>query len=343
MPEKKTILSFVIILLILTGCNKVVQPNTPVKLYTPSKYNVIKKGSKIYFQSQNSDHYNSKKLIQDIKNYFKQNNIFKIVSKKQSADVIINIDTFYSFRKDNNKDIQYNQKDFVETIVYRDKNGNETGGKDVLKKNRFNSTTATLVTSIAIYERKTLQPLVYFDITPSNSSKLLNNEKSNLISNKDYLRDLTQNVVKKLEDIVSTKTKDVNIFVPTKATKSLKASLLSHNTDQLFKEAKKILPEFDILEASLEKYKANALAASQKDSKIIKRDMELDLSNFYIMLVAKESIDVSKANILYVYKGFQNILKLTKDPSLILATSNSLGRIEFKANRLNINLGAYYE
>jgi hypothetical protein len=55
--------------------------------------------------------------------------------------------------------------------------------------------------------------------------------------------------------------------------------------------------------------------------------------------MAKESTDISSKNLISVYNAYKRIIFLTNDETLILACANSLGRIEFKANRLNINLG----
>lgn len=328
---------FLAVMVLFQGCNQVAQPNTPVKLYTPSKNNVIKAGASVYFDSMSSDNYNTKELIYQVKEYFTQNGVFKITTHKQKADVIININTFYSYRADDRASVKFNEGYFVETKVFRDRKGKETGGKDELKSKTFKSSTATLVASISIYDRKKLQPLVYFNVIPSDSSTVSVKEVVN--SSESFSSQLTKNVISKLEDMVTTKTKDVNIFLPAKADPQLRLPLLSGEMAKVIENSKTILPQLDLLEVSQKFYAENAKAASQKDSKVVKRDMEADLANFYVYLVAKESTDVSKANIQSLYQGYKHLLKLTADQSLILATSNSLGRVEFKANRLNINLG----
>jgi len=334
---KKILLSLVTTTILFTGCNNVAQPNTPVKFYTPAKLSVIKKGSKIYVKNLHNSQYKSKQLLTGIKDYFKKDNIFKIVNNIKDADVVISLNNFYSYAKDTLSQKAYNIKYYKKTNIYRDSKGRETGGQDVLLNTNFASSTATLITTVSIYDKKHLEPLVYFNITPTDTSKTpsLVNTANSAAFNKKF----TQEVINKLNDLVTTKNKNANVFLPKNVNKTLKSDLLSANFTQLFKDTKEILPKFDIEEVSVAKYDSISKEASKKGSKIKKRDLESDLSNFYIYLMAKEATDISAKNIKKVYNGYKKIMNLTSDESLILACANSLGRLEFKANRLKINLG----
>jgi len=83
---KKTLLSLAVAGMVFSGCNNVAQPNTPVKFYTPAKLSVIKKGSKIYIKDIHNSNYNPKLLVKNIKEYFKKDNIFKVVDNIKDAD-----------------------------------------------------------------------------------------------------------------------------------------------------------------------------------------------------------------------------------------------------------------
>ena len=329
---KKTLMSVALVSLMFQGCgNNVAQPNTPVQFYTPSKLSVIKKGSKVYIQGLHDHKYLSKNLHKGIKDYFEKDNIFKIVNNKKESDIVISINTFYSYRGDSLQDTQYNKKYFVKRI------SNKSGGQDKLMQSTFSSSTGTLISTISIYDKKNLEPLVYFNIMPTDTSKVINGK--GYASKQNFNQKFTQEVINKLNDLVSEKNKNVNVFLPLKSNPELKKSLLNSKFDDLFKSAEVLLPKFDIDEVSKEKYEDIKKKSSEKGSKILKRDLETDLSNFYVYFIAKESVDISAKNIKKVYAGYKRIMNLTTDESLILACANSLGRIEFKADRLKIKLG----
>ena len=338
---KKTLIPLSIVGILLTGCvNNVLQPTTPVKFYTPSKLSVIKEGSSIYIKNIHSNNYNSSSLVKDIKSYFKKDGIFNIVSNIKSADVIISLNTFYSYRRDNSSDTKYNKEFMVKTKVYRDRKGRETGGQDSIVMTNTSASTATLITTISIYNKKTLQPLAYFDISPVNTSTVvLGKSTTSYKSNKAFNKELTKNVINKLNDLVTTKNKNINVFMPNNDNKILRKLLLSAKFKELFSEAKAILPKFKLSDISVEKYKNLNAKASIKGSTIQKRDIEQDLSNFYLYYMAKESTDISSKNIKDVFNAYKKIMFLTQNEELSLACANSLGRIEFKADRLKIDLG----
>jgi hypothetical protein len=321
---------------IFAGCvnNKVIQPNTAVKFYTPSKLSVIEAGSKIYIQGLDDYHYKSNALKKGIKDYFKKDGIFSIVDNIKQADIVISMNTFYSYRKDDLSDTRYNVKYYVNTK----RSGNSS--QDYLVQTSSSSSTATLMVTASIYETKSLQPLAYFSIIPENTSTISTNEKGGMYnSSNDFTTSLTKEVIEKLNNLVTTKNKNVNVFLPKNTDPKMKSALLNGKFDLVLSLSKTILPSFSIYEVTQAKYDDIKKAASKKGSKVKARNLEFDLSNFYIQLMAKESTDISTKNIKAVYDGYNKILSLTKDNSLILACANSLGRIEFKANRLKINLG----
>ena len=338
---KKSLIPLALVGLMYQGCtNNVVQPNTPVKFYTPSKLSVIKEGSKIYIQGLHDHKYKSSKLHKGIKNYFEKDNIFKVVNSIKSADIVISVNTFYSYRADDSSDTKYNKKYFVKREVYKNSRGKTTGGKDKLLMSNHSSSTATLITTVSIYDKKNLEPLVYFNVTPTDTSKVIMGKSSTIYkSSNAFNSKFTNDVISKINDLVTTKDKNVNVFIPKNGNAKLKSSLLNANFKDLFKNSKSVLPAFAISEVSMKKYEDIKKQASVKGSKIQKRDLETDLSNFYIYYMAKESTDISAKNIKDVHKSYKKIISLTKNESLILACANSLGRVEFKADRLKINLG----
>ena len=335
---KKSLIPLALVGLMYQGCtNNVVQPNTPVKLQTPSKLSVIEAGSKIYIQGLHDHKYKSKNLHKGIKNYFEKDNIFKVVNSIKSADVVISVNTFYSYRADDSKDTKFNKKYVVKRELYKNNKGRVTAGQDKLVMSNHSASTATLVTTVSIYDKKNLEPLVYFNIIPTDTSKVVSGTyKSSSAFNSKF----TQDVVSKINDLVTTKSKNVNVFLPKTSNPKLKSSLLNANFKEVFENSKSILPAFDIEDVSIQKYEDIKKKASVKGSKIQKRDLEKDLSNFYIYFMAKESTDISAKNIKNVYNGYKKIMFLTKNENLILACANSLGRVEFKADRLKIKLGA---
>ena len=338
---KKALMSVALIGLMFQGCgNNVAQPNTSVQFYTPSKLSVIKKDSKIYIQSLHDHKYLSKNLHKGIKDYFKQDGIFQIVNDAKSADVIISINTFSSHRADNSTDTKYNKSYTKIRETFKNSEGRETGGQDKIVEANFTSSTATLIATVSIYDKKNLEPLVYFNVTPKDTSVTrIGSGDAMYKSKKDFSIQFTQEIIKKLNDLVSTKNKAVNVFLPKKSNAKLKTLLLQSKFKELIAEAKSILPTFDIQDISINKYDEIKKQSSVKGSKVKARDLETDLSNFYIYFMAKESTDISAKNIISVYKAYKKVMFLTKDDTLSLACANSLGRVEFKANRLNINLG----
>ncbi len=336
----KKLMPFVFAGLLFQGCNDVAQPNIPMNFYTPSKLSVVKEGSKIYIQNLHNYKYKSTDLINGINEYFKKDNIFKIVDNIKSADIVIGINTFYSYRTDNSSDTKYNKKYFVKREIYRNSRGKETGGKDLLITSNHSASTATLISTISIYDKKNLEPLVYFNITPTDTStKIFGKDNTLPTSNSQYNEKFTEEVIKKINDLITTKVKKANIFLPNNSNAAYTKLLLNTDFNALYKSSKDLLPSFDVLDISVEQYEEINQKASVKGSKTQARNMEVDLSNYYIYMIAKESTDLSAANIIKVYKSYKKIIALTKNESLILACANSLGRIEFKADRLKINLG----
>lgn len=321
--------------LLLQGCTQVAAPNTPVKFYTPSKLSIVKKGSKIYINDSYSNGIDQKYLIKNLNDYINENKIFQTVNSINDADVVINVSSFYSYRKDNSKQTRYNTVYEVKREIYRDSRGRETGGKDHVVKSDFASSIATLVFSISIYDKKNLQPLAYLSIIPEESSL----GTGSLVSDTKFQESFSTQVIKKLEDLISTKVKNVKIFIPSKVDQTLKSLVLRGDYSEAQNYSKTVLPQLDITELNEDFYIKNKEDASQKDSAVVLRDKESDLSNYYMYLISKEANDVSAVNLRYLFQGYKKILKMTQDDSMIMAVSNSLGRLEFKANRLKINLG----
>jgi len=58
------------------------------------------------------------------------------------------------------------------------------------------------------------------------------------------------------------------------------------------------------------------------------RQLENDLSNYYLYLLMNESIASSYESLAKVYKGYSTILNLSSNASLLEACSNSMGRME---------------
>jgi hypothetical protein len=335
---KKTLIPLSLIGILFTGCvNSVVKPTTPVQFITPSKFSMIKKGSNIYIQELHNFKYNSKSLHKGLVKYFKKDKIFNIVNNIKKADVIISLNTFYSYRGDTNSDGKYNIRYDVERVVYRDKKGRETGGYDKLVSSNYMASTATLVSTVSIYNKKDLAPLIYFNISQTDTSKA--KSKKGYKSNKKFNSEFTSKLIEKLNDLITTKAKKANVFLPNLCDKELKSLLLNANFATLFQKAKTILPPFSLDEVNEEKYELINKQASVKGSKISKRDLETDLANFYIYYMAKESTDISRKNVKDVFNAYKRIMFLTKNESLMLACANSLGRVEFKADRVNANLG----
>lgn len=332
---KRILTSVAVAGLLFQGCTKVAQPNTPVKFYTPSKLSVAKKGSKIFINNTFAKGVDQKALISDLNDHFDQNGIFKTVNSIGDADIVINVGSYYSYRKDNSSQAKFNRIYEVKREIYRDSNGREVGGQDHIVKSDFSSSAATLVFTVSIYDKKKLQPLAFLSIIPEQSSSV----NGSVTSKESFKEKFSQEVVKKLEDLISTKVKNVNVFLPEKVDQKLKGLVLNGNFNEAIEYSKSILPELDILDLNNEYYEKNKIASSEENSTVELRDMEYDLGNTYMYLISKESNDVSSKNLSYVFKGYKQILNLTQDDSTILATANSLGRLEFKAQRLNIDLG----
>ena len=340
------LLLLMLIISVPIGCAPSLKTNAVVKFDTPSSISVIGSKSKVLLTSLNNYGYkNSPQFLKDIKTEINQAKYFQAVLRAnykvdKTASHLMNIDNFMVYRADNSKQKIYNKQFIKVTHPKRDKRGNEIGGYESIEKKDAKSSTATLITTVTIYDTRNLEPLAYFNIVSTDCD--WRKWEEDIADKHLFEKGLRRQIVAKLKDLVTRDRKGVGVIIPDNCDRSAKQLLLNSDYQGAKSRLKILLPQESILVLSprevIKKYEqwAREVEIAKKEGRkgILERDMEQDLRNYYLYLMAEEARNISPGNLRSVHMGYTNIVALTEDNSLIEACAHSLGRLEIKAERI---------
>jgi len=340
------LLVLVAILAILAGCAMPLKTNAVVKFYTPSKISVVKPGSWVMVTSfKNHGFTHSRSFLYNISREINKTGYFHtFVSDTprldRKATHIMNIDNFMAFRQDNAEDTKYNTKFIIKQRVKNNRKGEKIGSYEYIAEERGRSSTATLITTVTIYEIESLEPLIYFNIVSTDCSwKRLSKSPKGPAR---FEKTLTKQIISKLKDMITWDKKEVGVIIPDGCDATAKSLLLQSKYRQTRKRLRPLLPPTNILTLPqskvLKKYaewqKTAEEARKAGNKSAAPRNMEKDLKHYYLYLMAQEGLNLSVANLRNVHDGYTAILGLTEDSSLSDACAHSLGRVEVKARRI---------
>ena len=340
------LLLLIIIISVPIGCAPGLRTNAVVKFDTPSSISVIGPKSKVLLTSLNNYGYkNSPQFLKDITAEINQAKYFQAVLRDnykadKTTSHLMNIDNFMVYRADNSKQKIYNKQFLTIKHIKRDEHGNEIGGYESVGKKDAKSSTATLITTVTVYEIRNLEPLAYFNIVSTECD--WQKWEENITDKHLFEKRLRRQIVAKLKDVITRDKKEIGVIIPDNCDGTAKRLLLNSDYEEAKTRLKTLLPQEDILALTpreiVKKYDQWAREAeiAKKAGKkgISERHMEQDLRNYYLYLMAEEARNVSPRNLRSVHMGYTKIVVLTEDNSLIEACAHSLGRLEIKAERI---------
>jgi hypothetical protein len=337
--------------LLVWGCAPVLTPNAVVRFYAPAELSVIKPDSKIALITLNNFGYDhSMQLLQEVAGQINRRDYCKATVKRHYKlgpgnrdDYIIAVDNFMVYRNDSPAQLRYNTRIIKREAVQRDRKGKVVSGRDYLQEERFSTAIATLITAVSIYEARHLEPLFYFNIVSTESDM---KKRAGRPAGENYFeKQLSGQIVDKIKRATTRGTNRRGVILPGRADPTARRLLISGDDDGAEKALAPLLP-FSIDEKDsaeilgfYKQLEARAAAEKKKgDKPVAKRNMETDLANFYVDVMAREAKDISADNILTTYNDYVKLLSLTQDDQLIKACAHSLGRVELKAARVQPNL-----
>ena len=316
------LLPITIIVFMLTGC--ATGKWKKISYLTPSSKIIPGITPKVNLQLRSIKENTLSKEIETALKYGMQRNGGVAFADLSESDFVICLDLFFSYTKDLPEAVKYNTKIKVERV------SNEYGGYDKIVRIGKETALGVLVANVSLYRIKDLSPITFFTITAYDTSEKPP-EKS--LKTKQQLADkLGKEIVFKIKDLMVADYRKIKTYIPNNANKNIQKAFDRNDALKLQYAIKKQIktPTLNGLKTTLIKKKKYFANNNAKKESL--------LSNYYLYLLTKERTDISTENIKNLYRSYLFLLKETENEGLIIATANSLGRIEQKCKRLSINL-----
>ncbi|MFA6811245.1 MAG: hypothetical protein WCR47_09355 [Desulfoplanes sp.] len=317
------------------GCGpQKLQPNAKVSFDIPSRISVIKKGARVRIFTTGNRERNTAAFVRELTTALNNAGWFKVVSS-QSFEYAMNINTFRGYRRDTDGETQYNLKVFKKSQT--DNIGN---GRDFLVSEAKHSAIAAYVTTVSIYEVRTLEPMAYFNIVASQG---MWEDQANSLPSAAFLdKKLSDQIVKRMRNLLSSERRDVGVILPAGGDQKVKNMLVAGKISAAAKRAGSLIPGVPLAKLTPMLYEqwAEAAKKAQKEgnTEAKERDMEEDLATNYLLLMAREASGVAEDALRQIHDGYAKILALTDNQDMVNACAHSLSRVEQNARRLNVNL-----
>ncbi|WP_462323687.1 hypothetical protein [Desulfoplanes sp.] len=330
-----TLAGFLCVLLAATGCvQQKLTPNATLSFDIPSKISVIKKGARVKVFTSGNMGRQTRGFVRDLTRTLNEAGWFTIVSKKP-FDYAMNINTFKGYRRDNRKEVPYNLK-----VIKKSQTDKSGSGREFLVKEKRHSAIGAYVASVSIYKARTLEPMVYFNSVAAQG--VWEDASSPLPTDGTLEKKLAGQIVKRMRNLLSTEHRQVGVILPDGGDQRVKDLLVQGRVAAAAKRAVSLVPRTPLADLSPGLYEKWADAADearkQGNEKVVERDMETDLNNFYLLFMAKEASGVAESRLREVHDGYAGIVALTENQNLIDGCAHSLSRVEQNARRLNVNL-----
>jgi len=321
-----TVGSAIAVIVALSGCSSVdwenvgyVSPANEVNLKAKPSIKIIAVGNKkmmapIVKRIENE-------FANSEREQFKRKNISKDQEEKQYVLVSENPDYWivlsgeHKFRADDRNAIPFNRK------VGKTSSENENGGKEFIQTVDHNSSTATALLSIAVYGVNDLSPVYYSDVALYDADF----KSDKVRSAAEYNTAFEEQIIAKIKDAFLIQKRNIETALPKNADRYMKQALLAGKAEEVITRAKDIIPQdFDSF--------MDDIAAGKYKEKV--DEMEIMLSDYYILALAKEIHNFEPGNLRKLHAQHVAILEQTTEEGLIIACPNSLARIESKLRLL---------
>lgn len=311
------------ILALLAACAaKRLQPNAQARLDVPSKLSLIDQGATVSLVAAKG----SKDDATFLKEFAAQLNdagYFKVNTGGTPA-YIMSVDRYVEYRADDAKTAPYNVRYFKQA-----KQSSDGSGYEVMLKEEKTSANAAMLTTVALYETSTLEPLAYFNLfSEENDWQAI---KGKTASNVEFERKLSARIVEEMRRLLVREKKSVGVIFPSGGSKQAKELIVAGRGEEAETLLAGLLPGKP-LEALTPEYYAEQKAAGTP------RDMNEDLANFYLASLAAEAAGVSEVTIRQAHEGYARILILSDAKDLDDACIHSLARTEENAKRMGVRL-----
>ena len=322
-------------LLVATGCvQQKLTPNATLSFDIPSKISVIKKGARVKIFTSGNMGPQTRDFVRDLTKTLNEAGWFTIVTQ-QPFEYAMNINTFKGYRRDGRNETPYNDK-----VIKKSETDKSGSGRDVLVTEKRHSAFGAYVASVSVYEAKTLEPMVYFNSVAAQG--VWEDGDKPLPAAETLEKKLADQIVRQMRNLLSTEHRQVGVILPEGGDQRVKNLLVQGQVDAAATRATSLVPRTPLAELSPALYEKWADAADearkQGNENAVERDMETDLNNFYLLIMAKEASGVAESRLREVHDGYAGIVSLTENQNLIDACAHSLSRVEQNARRLNVNL-----
>ena len=317
------------------GCGpQKLQPNARVAFDIPSRISVIKKGARVRIVTTGNREKSTGGFVRELTASLNNAGWFKVVSSRP-FEYAININTFKGYRRDTRQETDYNNR-----VVKKSQTNKNGSGKDFLVTEKKHSAIAAYVTTVSIYEVRTLEPMAYFNIVASQG--IWEDAKASLPSAVSLEKKLAGQIVKRMRNLLSTERRDVGVILPAGGDQAVKNLLVAGKISAAAKRATSLIPGVPLAKLTPILYEHWAEAAKKAqdegNAEAKERDMEEDLANYYLLLMSREASGVAEDALRQIHDGYARILALTDDQNVVNACAHSLSRVEQNARRLNVNL-----
>lgn len=322
-------------LLMGIGCGpQKLQPNARVSFDIPSRISVIKKGARVRIFTTGNREKNTGAFVRELTSSLNKAGWFKVVSGRP-FEYAININTFHGYRRDSKKESAYNTK-----VIKKSQTNKNGSGKEFLVTEKKHSAIAAYVTTVSIYEVRTLEPMAYFNIVASQG--IWENASNPLPSATSLDKKLSDQIVKRMRNLLTSEHREIGVILPAGGDQEVKNLLIRGKIAAAAKRAGLLIPPVDLAKLTPALYEQwaedVAKAREEGNAEAKERDIKEDLANYYLLLMAREASVVAEDRLRQIHDGYARILALTDDQDLINACAHSLSRVEQNARRLNVNL-----
>lgn len=322
-------------LLLGVGCApQKLQPNAQVTFDIPSKISVIKRGARVKIFTTGNRGKDTGAFVRELTAALNHAGWFKVVSERP-FEYAMNINTFRGYRRDNRDETAYNTK-----VIKQSRTNKNGSGNEFLVTERKHSAIAAYVTTVSIYEVRTLEPMAYFNNIASQG--IWENTTDPLPSAVSLENKLAGQIVQRMRNLLSTERRDVGVILPAGGDQEVKNLLVGGKIAAASTRATSLIPEVPLAKLTPKVYEQWAEAAKnvhkEGNANAKERDMEEDFANYYLLLMSKEASGVTEDALRQIHDGYARILALTDDQDVVNACAHSLSRVEQNARRLNVNL-----
>ncbi len=301
-----TVGSAAALLVVIAGCSSVnwekigyVSPTNGANLKANPSIRIVSAGDQAMMAP----------IVRTVIAAFKKSGQFKFDAETPDYWIILN--GARKFRADDSKAIPFNRE--VKKVARK----TGSGGQEVIQTADYNSSTATALLSVAIYSVKDLAPVYYFDVALYDADF-----KGGAVRGADdYDSMFKQQIIRKVKDSFLVQKRKVETALPKNADAGMKKSLLAGNVKAVEQRASAIIHQ------SFDAFIKDVVAGKYKDKS---EELEIKLSNYYILALAQELGSVDPGTLKKLHAQHAAILNQTKADGLTIACPNSLARIESK-------------